>query len=110
MAGKYALTMTSDGRFLFNLNAENGEKILTSESYEAKASAHNGIESVRSNASDDAQFDRRTSKDDKPYFVLKAANGEVIGTSEQYSSAAAMENGVQSVKANALTAAVDDSS
>lgn len=110
MAGKYALTTTSDGRFLFNLRAENGEKILTSESYEAKASAHKGIESVRSNASDDAQFDRRTSNDDKPYFVLKAANGEILGTSEQYSSAAAMENGVQSVMANAPTAVVDDSS
>src|SRR4029453_12433724 len=105
-----ALTTTSDGRFLFNLRSENGEKILTSESYEAKASAHKGIESVRSNASDDAQFDRRTSTDDKPYFVLKAANGEILGTSEQYSSAAAMENGVQSVMANAPTAVVDDSS
>jgi uncharacterized protein YegP (UPF0339 family) len=110
MAGKYGLTKNSDGRFLFNLEAENGEKILTSGSYEAKASAHEGIESVRRNVSDDAQFDRRTSKDDKPYFVLKAANGEIIGTSEQYSSAAAMESGVESVKANALTTAVDDSS
>jgi len=110
MAGKYALSKTSDGRFLFNLQAENGEKILTSESYESKASAHKGIESVRSNASDDAQFDRRNAMDEKPYFVLKAANGEIIGTSEQYSSNAAMENGIQSVKANALAAAVDDSS
>jgi uncharacterized protein YegP (UPF0339 family) len=110
MAGKYGLTLTSDGRFLFNLKAENGEKILTSESYEGKASAHKGIESVRTNASDNARFDRRTSKDDKSYFVLKAANGEIIGTSEQYSSTAAMENGVKSVKANAPTAAVDDSS
>ena len=110
MAGKYALTMTSDGRFLFNLRADNGEKILTSESYDAKASAHKGIESVRSNVSDDARFDRRTSNDDKPYFVLKAANGEILGTSQQYSSAAAMENGVQSVMANAPKATVDDSS
>jgi len=110
MAGKYALTMTSDGRFLFNLRADNGEKILTSECYDAKASAHKGIESVRSNAPDDARFDRRTSNDDKPYFVLKAANGEILGTSQQYSSAAAMENGVQSVMANAPTGVVDDSS
>jgi uncharacterized protein len=108
MAAKFALTLTSDGRFVFNLKSENGEKILTSESYEAKASAHKGIDSVRSNASDDARFDRRTSKDDKPYFVLQAANGEIIGTSEQYSSVSAMENGVQSVKENARTAAVDD--
>ena len=108
MAGKYALTMTSDGRFLFNLEAENGEKILTSESYEAKGGAQKGIESVRNNAPIDARFDRNTSTDDRPYFVLKAGNGEVIGTSQQYSSTAAMESGIQSVQANAPAAAVDD--
>ena len=29
-----------------------------------------------------------------PYFVLKAANGEPIGTSEVYSSEAAAKNGI----------------
>lgn len=108
MAGIYAIAKTSDGRFLFNLKAANGEKILTSQSYEAKASAVNGIDSVRSNAPNDAQFDRMTSKDHKPYFVLKAANGEVVGTSEQYSSDEAMETGVESVKTHAPAATVDD--
>jgi len=108
MSGKYALTKTNDGRFLFNLKAENGEKILTSETYDAKGSAQKGIESVRSNALIDAQFDRKTSNDAKSYFVLKAASGEIIGTSEQYSSVTAMENGIKSVKADAPAAAVDD--
>jgi uncharacterized protein YegP (UPF0339 family) len=108
MAGKYALAKTSDGRFLFNLEAENNEKILTSESYDAKESAEEGIESVRSNASNDAQFDRMTSNDEKPYFVLKAANGKVIGTSEQYSSDTAMEDGIKAVKASASSMTVDD--
>jgi uncharacterized protein YegP (UPF0339 family) len=108
MAGKYALSKNSDGRFLFNLKAGNDEKILTSESYDAKASAEKGIESVRSNASNDARFDRMTSKNDKPYFVLKAANGEVIGTSEQYSSVTSMEDGIKAVKANAPSMTVDD--
>jgi uncharacterized protein len=108
MAGMYALAKTSDGRFLFNLKAANGEKILTSQSYEAKAGAVDGIDSVRTNAPNDAQFDRMTSNDNKPYFVLKAANGEVVGTSEQYSSDEAMETGVESVKTNAPTATVDD--
>jgi uncharacterized protein YegP (UPF0339 family) len=108
MTGMYALSKTSDGRFLFNLKAANGEKILTSESYDAKASAVNGIESVRSNAPNDTQFDRMTSKDNMPYFVLKAANGEIVGTSQQYSSDEAMETGVQSVKANAPAATIDD--
>jgi uncharacterized protein len=109
MAAKYALMKTTDGRFLFNLQADNGEKILTSQSYEAKQGAQEGIESVRRSAAVDAQFDRMTSKDEKPYFVLKATNGEVIGTSQQYSSPSAMESGIQAVKANATAATVDES-
>jgi hypothetical protein len=108
MAGTYALTKNTDGRFLFNLKSENGEKILTSQSYEAKQGAKDGIETVRSNAAAAAQFDRMTSKDEKPYFVLKSRNGEVIGTSEQYASRSAMENGIQSVMENAPAAKVDD--
>jgi len=40
--------------------------------------------------------------------VLKAANSEIIGKSEMYSSAAAMEKGVASVVKNAAEAAIVD--
>ena len=39
-------------------------------------------------------------------FDLKATNGQVIGKSEMYSSAAACENGIESVKKNAPDAEV----
>jgi uncharacterized protein YegP (UPF0339 family) len=42
------------------------------------------------------------------YFVLKAANGERIAQSEIYNTKAAALNGVESVKANAADALVDD--
>ena len=54
MAAKYVLKKTSDGQFMFNLKAENGEIILTSERYKAKDGANNGIESVKTNSPDDA--------------------------------------------------------
>ena len=38
------------GEFRFRLKASNGEPILASEGYKAKASCKNGIESVRKNA------------------------------------------------------------
>lgn len=41
------------------------------------------------------------------HFVLKAANGEIIATSERYSTKDAAKNGIESVKANA-SARVDD--
>jgi uncharacterized protein YegP (UPF0339 family) len=108
MAGIFELKTTAAGKFHFNLKAGNGEVILTSQQYEAKASAENGIESVRKNAADDGRFERKTSKDGSPYFVLTATNGQVIGQSEMYSSTAGMENGIASVKKNAPEAKLKD--
>lgn len=84
----------------------NHEVILTSENYTSEAAAQSGIESVRKHAPTDANYERKTAKDGSPFFVLKASNGQTIGKSEMYSSAAAMEGGITSVKANAPTAPV----
>ena len=108
MAAKFDLKAAKGEQFMFNLKAGNGEIILTSELYKQKSSAENGIESVRKNAPDDARYDRRIAKNDEPYFVLKAGNGEIIGKSEMYSSNAAMEKGIASVKANAPVAVISD--
>ncbi|WP_369813080.1 YegP family protein [Acinetobacter baumannii] len=84
MAGWYEITQANDGQYRFVLKAGNGEIILNSELYKAKASAVNGIESVQKNSSDDARYDRLTAKNGKPYFNLKAANHQIIGSSQFY--------------------------
>jgi len=81
---------------------------VTSERYTTKASPHNGIKSVRTNAAVPARFDRRTSIAGEPYFVLKARNGEPIGRSEMYTSRSGRDNGIRSVATNAASARVDD--
>ena len=50
MAGKLVLKKGSSGKYHFNLIAGNGQVIATSEAYERKESALNGIESVKTNA------------------------------------------------------------
>jgi uncharacterized protein YegP (UPF0339 family) len=52
MAGKFELKTAASGQIHFNLKAGNGEVIATSEMYESKSAALNGIESVRKNAAD----------------------------------------------------------
>jgi uncharacterized protein YegP (UPF0339 family) len=52
MAGKFVLKKGSSGKFHFNLVAGNGQVIATSEAYESKAAALNGIKSVQTNAPD----------------------------------------------------------
>lgn len=100
MAGKFELKVAKNGKFHFNLLAGNGQIILSSEMYESKSAAENGIASVQKNAADDARYDRLTSKAGDPYFTLKAGNHQVIGQSEMYKSTASMENGIESVKKN----------
>ncbi len=106
--GKFIIKKRSNGDFQFNLKAGNGEIILTSEGYTTKASCQNGITSVRTNAVEDSRYERKTSTNNKPYFNLKATNGEVIGSSELYESTAGRDKGIESVKKNAPDAKVED--
>ncbi len=106
--GKFIISKRKNGEFQFSLKAGNGQEILGSEGYSTKANCENGIESVRKNSQDDHRFDRKTSTNDKYYFNLKAINGQIIGTSEMYESAASRDNGIESVKTNAPAAIVDD--
>ncbi len=108
MAAKYDLKKSKNEQFYFNLKAGNGEIILTSEMYKAKDGALNGIESVRKNSSEEARYEIRQSVKDEPYFVLKAANGQVIGKSEMYSSDVAAKKGIASVKKNGPEAVLND--
>ena len=108
MAGKFEIYKDKGGEFRFRLKAGNGQVILASEGYTAKASCVNGIESVQKNSQMDERFERKETKGGQHMFNLKASNGQVIGTSESYTTASARENGIQSVMSNAPGAAMDD--
>ncbi len=110
MAGKFVITKGKDDKFYFNLKAGNGEVILTSQGYKAKADCLNGIESVKKNSQDEARFEVKTSSNDKEYFVLNAANGQVIGKSQMYKSGSGCGNGMKSVTTNAVDATTSDDS
>ncbi len=103
--GKFVTKTGKDGQYYFNLVAGNGQVILGSEGYTTTAARQNGIDSVKKNASDDTRYEKLVSSNGKPYFNLKAANGQVIGKSQMYESEAARDNGIASVKSNAPNAA-----
>ena len=97
----YQISLTTNAKFMFNLKAENNQVILISQTYEQKTSALAGIEAVQANGPDAQNFEMKTSVASEPYFVLKAQNGLIIGTSQMYSSTAAAEAGIASVQVNA---------
>ena len=106
MAGKFEIYKDKAGEFRFRLKARNGEKILASEGYKARKSCLNGIESVKKNAPDDARYERKETKAGKFSFNLKAANHQVIGTSQSYATTASRDKGIESVKKSAPDAKV----
>jgi uncharacterized protein YegP (UPF0339 family) len=64
---------------------------------------------VQANCSDDSRYERKTSSDGRAFFNLKAANHQVIGTSQMYSSESLREPGIASVMANSTTKTVKGS-
>lgn len=106
--GYFRLFQGANEEYYFNLNANNHKLIIQSEGYTTKQNAEKGIESVRKNSKELEHFEERMSKDDRPYFVLKAGNGEVIGVSQMYQEKGGMLHGMDSVHNNAPDAELRD--
>ena len=108
MAGKFECYKDKAGEYRFRLKAGNGEIILTSEGYSSKAACTNGLESVQKNCANPDRFDKKQADSGKFRFNLKASNGQVIGTSQSYSSESGCDNGIKSVANSAPDAKIDD--
>ncbi len=106
--GKFTLFTGKNGEFYWNLKAGNGEIIGNSEGYKTKASAENGIESTRKNVTNADRFEMKEAKNGKFYWNLKATNGQVIMSSQMYSSESGAKNGIESAMKNAPDARLED--
>ncbi len=106
MAGWYEISENDNGKVSFVLKAGNAEVILRSQMYASKASAENGIASVQTNCGTDERYEKKEASDGRPYFNLKAANSQIIGTSQMYAAASGRDNGIASVKTNGVSTTV----
>ena len=80
------IKLTNDSKYFFILREPDGIPVLTSEVYENKAEAKNGVKLLKENASIFECYEIRTKQEGEYYFVFKTADGEVIGTSRTYPS------------------------
>ena len=108
MPSKFQIKKAKNGKFFFHLLAANGEIVLASQMYASKATAKKGVASVQLNAADLDQYEAKTNKAGEHYFVLKAKNHQVIGTSEGYAGTTGMKKGMKSVSTNAPKAGIED--
>ena len=118
--GKFVVREVPSGT-KFDLKASNGEVIATSEVYKTKVSCLNGVKSVAKNApvanvedqtvenfekAKCPKFEMYVDKKGEFRFRLKATNGQVIAVSEGYVAKKSCENGIESVKKNAVDAPI----
>ena len=118
--GKFVVKQVKTG-IMFNLKANNGQVIATSEIYNSDAACRNGIESVRKNApiapienqtvegfqvEKHPKFEVYLDKAGEYRFRLKATTGQIIAVGESYKALASCLNGIESIKTNAPDAEV----
>ncbi len=119
--GKFVISNSKNGGFVFNLKATNGEVIATSEVYKTIDTCKNGIKSVQTNAPKapienqtvagyepvkNPKFEVYKDKAGEFRFRLKASNGQVIAVGEGYKTEKNCLNGIASIKKNAPGAEV----
>lgn len=108
MAGTFEIYEDKAGEFRFRLKSSNGQTVLTSEGYKAKAGAKNGIQSVQDNAASADRFEKTETPSGGFRFSMTAKNRQVIGQSQNYKSASARDNGVEAVERAAGGAEIVD--
>ena len=108
MESCFELSKAADGQFRFALKGDNGKTLLASELYRSKDSAQAGIASVQKNAGSEERYEKKVATNGKFFFNLKAANSQVIGTSQMFASEAERDAGLAAARASGPTATVRD--
>lgn len=101
-SARFETFVGSDGKTYFDLVAGNGQNVLRSQGYASASSAQTGMDSVVANGTTPAAYEILEASDGSWYFNLTAANHEIIGTSEMYSSKYAAQRGAATVRALVL--------
>ncbi len=87
---------------------DGNDTIVRSENYAQKASAKNGIESVKKNSQVEERYELKTSSNGKFYFNLKSTNGQVVATSPMFGTENERKTAINTLKADASNATVED--
>jgi uncharacterized protein YegP (UPF0339 family) len=84
--GTVELYQSSDSQWRFRVVAGNHRVLLSSEAYVSKQGAENGLASVLENGVDPAMYQLNQTAAGKWNLRLRAANHEVIGFTQSYST------------------------
>ncbi len=102
--GKWKIVQDDDGYYAV-LTASNGGTLLQTEKYRSITNVKNGIETIKKNV-DSGNFAISIDKYGHYHFKLFNLSNRLICMSEDYSSKAKCESGIESVKRFAKTASI----
>lgn len=108
MRGRFVLTDNGYPQYYFVLKAVNNETILSSGIYASKADALLDIAFIQTNCHLDERYEHKVSAHGSHYFVLKKHDGEVVGTSQLYTSIFFREIGLSMVQLSGRTSNIID--
>ncbi|MCP4409116.1 MAG: YegP family protein [Gammaproteobacteria bacterium] len=94
--------------FSFAFVNDKGKTLLKSENYKAKKSARNGIASVQNNCQNEQRYELKESKNGKFFFNLKAANGQIVGTSTMFASTSERSAAITLIKDQAVDVQIQE--
>lgn len=83
---RFEVRPVADGEYRFDVYGKDGVAVLSSETYASEAAAYNGALSVQQAGRARASYVVRETAAGERYFVLRAANGEIVGTSRLYAT------------------------
>ncbi|MCX5747785.1 MAG: YegP family protein [Proteobacteria bacterium] len=85
------------GQFHFNVFAKNGQIVVSSERYATEAAAYNGAFAVQAAGQAAAGYTVKQAASGTWYFTIAAPNGEIVGTSQQYTTQSSAKAAVTAV-------------
>ncbi len=92
------VTQGETGKFHFNFFAKNGQIVLSSQSYASEEAAFNGAFAVQQEGVNAAAYIVKQNASGGFYFTVTALNGQVIGTSQQYTTKQSAQDGAVSLQ------------
>lgn len=111
MKARYQVYRDVGGKFRFRLRAPNNKIVVVSEAYESKSGCINGIKAIQKTCQSPTEdktiegkklpnpkYEIFVDADLEFRFNLIAANGQVVGSSEGYSSKQGCKRGIEAVK------------
>jgi Uncharacterized conserved protein len=103
---KFVIKTGKHHQFFFDLKADNGEVIITSDAFHTKAACNSGIEALKAVVRDDNKFERMKAATEHYYFIIKGANGKQIAKSVLFPTPAERNAAIKSIEAEAHDAVV----